>query len=69
MAGMPDDEAYREGIEKKKEVYDQMGITVIWLYPEDLWEQTADRKYGKLRDDATEYILSKIGKNEVDVQY
>jgi competence CoiA-like predicted nuclease len=33
-----------EGIEKKKEVYDQMGVTVIWLYPEDLWERTVDRE-------------------------
>lgn len=61
-AGMPDDEEYMKGVERKKEVYDQMGATVIWLYPEDLWERTADQKYGKLRDDAVEHILSKIGK-------
>ena len=58
--GMPDDEEYMKGIERKKEVYEKMDLPVVWLYPEDLWEQTEDKKYGKLRDDVEENVLSKI---------
>ena len=60
--GKPDDKAYMKGIERKREVYAKMGVAVIWLYPEDLWEQTKDREYGALRDDVEEHILRKIGK-------
>jgi len=35
--GMPEDREYMKGIERKKEVYEQMGVAVVWLYPSDLW--------------------------------
>lgn len=66
--GMSDNEEYMQGIEKKKEVYEKMGVTVVWLYPEDLWEATDDKKYGRVRDDAEENILNKIEGVVCDLQ-
>lgn len=59
-AGMTHEKEYMKGVQRKKEVYDKMGITVIWLLPEDLWEETGHHEYGKLRDDAEKNVLRKI---------
>ena len=54
--GIPEDENYMRGIKRKEEVYSQMGATVVWIYPEDIW---TDDFRGK-RPDAAQNILSKI---------
>ncbi len=59
-AGMTDDPEYMEGIERKKEIYSAMGLNVVWLYPNDIWEANGDKQYGKVRDDVEENVLSKI---------
>ena len=56
--GMPDDGEYMKGIEKKKKVYAAMGKTVVWLFPEDIWDNS-DETYRK-RSDAEENVLNKI---------
>lgn len=60
--GRTDDPEYMKGIDKKRIVYEKMGLTVVWLYPDDLWERTGDNPYGKLRDDVEEQVISKIDK-------
>ncbi|MBL4653824.1 MAG: hypothetical protein JKY53_13320 [Flavobacteriales bacterium] len=56
--GMPDNEEYMKGIAKKKQVYDDMDLSVVWIYPNDIWEES-DGKYSKRRN-VHEVILSKI---------
>ena len=56
--GLPDDKEYMKGIEKKKKVYAEMGKTVVWLFPEDVWDNS-DGTYRK-RQDAEENVLNKI---------
>lgn len=56
--GMPDNEEYMKGIAKKKRVYDDMDLSVVWIYPDDIWEES-DGMYSK-RKNAHVVILSKI---------
>lgn len=56
--GLPDDEEYMEGIRKKEKVYEEMGLRVAWIYPEDIWDE-ADGKYRK-KENASEVVLDKV---------
>ena len=56
--GRPADEEYMKGIEKKMRVYEKMGVNVVWLYPEDIWE--TEEGNNRKREDAEENVLSKI---------
>lgn len=56
--GRPDDKEYMKGIEKKKEVYLRMGANVVWLYPEDIWDES-DGRY-EVRKDAENHILKSV---------
>lgn len=56
--GKPDDKEYMEGIKKKEKVYAENGVNVVWIYPEDVWEENGG-KYQE-RPDAEENILNKV---------
>ncbi|WP_145112883.1 PDDEXK family nuclease [Gimesia panareensis] len=56
--GLPDDEEYMEGIHKKEKVYEEMGLKVAWIYPEDIWDES-NGKYWK-KENASEMVLNKV---------
>ena len=56
--GRPEDKEYMKGIARKHKVYREMGAQVVWLYPQDIWEETNGR-YRK-RPDAEHNLLNKI---------
>ena len=56
--GKPDDKEYMAGIERKKLVYERLGINVVWIQREDIWE-VSNGKYRK-RKDAEENVMRKI---------
>ncbi len=59
-AGISGDEAYEKGVARKKKIYEQMGIPVLWLYPEDLWTLYGSRGKMTLRQDVAKHILRTV---------
>lgn len=56
--GMPDDEEYMKGIHKKEIVYEEMGVDVIWIYPEDIWDESNGKYWQK--ENASAIVLNKV---------
>ncbi len=69
--GRPEDKNYMAGIEHKRKTYEQMGLKVVTISRDDLFDKERDYK---LRRGAKEYILSKINdairdKNNTRISY
>ncbi len=54
--GRPEDEDYREGMERKRKTYEEMGVKFIQIKPHQLW----DPKEGKVKDNFDKYLVRRI---------
>ncbi len=66
--GMPENKEYMKGIERKRETYERMGLKVVYINKDDIFEK--DNNY-QLRRDYRERIAEKIysvGKSSDEIE-